>query len=105
MQRGNLIVSKWGVCGTYFGYVQNSYIEWSSNPIMFNKKKKIIGMHKKFRLGAKPVHRTKVGDSGETIGIVPKIFYKRDKCSIQTTSGFNEYIFGLLNGCDDGTVR
>ena len=45
IQKGTLLVSKWGECGDYFGYVQPTYIDWASRPIIFVNQK-IFGINK-----------------------------------------------------------
>ena len=66
-------------------------------PIVFNKKRKILGMSKEIRLGRKPVHRTKLDNHGRVLGMIPEMLYKREKCTINPTLGFHEFIDSLLN--------
>ena len=97
MQRGNLIVSKWGECGSYIGYIHQSFIDWSSKPIIFNKGR-ILGVKKSLKLGTKPIHRTKPNDYGQIICVIPKVLYRREKRSIFPTVGFHEFVEGMMRG-------
>ena len=103
MRKGDLLLADWGDCGAYLGYVQSSYIDWSSMPILFNKKRKIIGIGKQIRLGKKPVDRTKLDNHGRILGVVPRLVYKREKCSIHPTSGFHEFVYSVFNFESEGS--
>ena len=90
------MISKWKDCGSYFGYMKQSCIEWSSNPIIFNKKKKLVGTKKCIKLGTKPIHRTKLDDYGKCVCIIPSVLYTRDKNTIYPTLGFQEFVYSML---------